>query len=176
MRICIITKLLPFFMKQLFTLLSDRLFPRPVLLFCQLNVEMNYYRKFALDNKVVGDYCSDIRFLYQPFHSCLQALSRHEAAGEQKKMTEIYFICLNFFFTFPERVCHSKKFQWKRKKGAVVVTKRLSRCIGSQLALYQFSVHLCLNYQCGERMIRVRKQHFSFASAGTALEPSETRS
>lgn len=46
MSICIITKLLPFFMKQLFTLSvrSARWFS-PLL--ASFSVEMNYYRKFS---------------------------------------------------------------------------------------------------------------------------------
>jgi hypothetical protein len=66
MKICIITKLLPFFMKQLFSLLSDlrHFSPFSFLSFSPF-VEMNYYRKFSFirDNKVVGDYCSALVFI-----------------------------------------------------------------------------------------------------------------
>ena len=98
MKICIITKLLPFFMKQLFSLLSDLLhFSR--LFFPLHSAEMNYYRTFSFiaDNKIVENYCSDIHFHSFDAFKPLSERGKKSFYGNLINLFSLFF-CFAFIF------------------------------------------------------------------------------
>lgn len=137
---------------------------------------MNYYQK----NFIRQYSCWGLLFWYSfPLSSRSfmpwSTFSHSLEDGNKEKWWKFDLFSELFAFTLysPFRLSTTRDgFQRETQKVVTQWAPQAPGWIGSQLALYQFSVHLCLKYQCGERMIRVWKHHLRVRPSLAQFSPT----